>query len=93
MWALNDQCEDVIKRGWEQNIGMNEVEVYTGKIDSCMRGLQEWNRREFGHVQWELQKCKEATSPDRRKELLANIRDWQKKKKRYYGGNGLVWIP
>ncbi|KAJ8441182.1 LOW QUALITY PROTEIN: hypothetical protein Cgig2_024911 [Carnegiea gigantea] len=81
LWALNNQCKDVIKRGWEQNIGANEVDVCMEKIDSCMCGLQEWNKREFSH--WELQKCKEelkgATSPGSRKELLANIRDWQKK--------------
>lgn len=82
MWALNDHCDNVIKRGWEQNTGTNEVEVCMGKIDSCMCGLQEWNKQEFGQ-QKELRKCKEelkgATSPGRRKELLANMRDWRKK--------------
>ena len=83
MWALHDQCEEASKRGWELNIGANEVEVCMGKLNSCMRRLQVWNRREFGHVQSELHKCKEelkgATRPGRRREILADIRDWQKK--------------
>ncbi|KAJ8452773.1 hypothetical protein Cgig2_005109 [Carnegiea gigantea] len=70
-------------RGWEPVIGANEVEVCMDKLDLCMRELQLWNRHEFGNVQSELRKCKEellgATRPGRRREILAAIRDWQKK--------------
>ncbi|KAJ8429277.1 hypothetical protein Cgig2_023580 [Carnegiea gigantea] len=69
MRALNDPCEHMMIRGWEQNTSANVVE--------------EWNKQEFGYVSIELQKCEEelkgVISPGRRKKLLANMSDWPKK--------------
>lgn len=57
------ECESIIDHAWGCNYHTESylaktLEVVMRKIDVCGNNLEDWNRKEFGHVQYQLNRAK-----------------------------------
>ncbi|RYQ82931.1 hypothetical protein Ahy_B10g101521 [Arachis hypogaea] len=59
-WAEYEECEEVVRRSWEQDAGnKNCWSQFNRNRSKCIRELMEWSRRKFKRAYKEIEKKKE----------------------------------
>ncbi|RYR27575.1 hypothetical protein Ahy_B01g051591 [Arachis hypogaea] len=104
-WTEHEECEEVIRRSWQQDDGnINCWNQFIRKRSRCKRKLMEWSRRKFKRADKEIEKKKselqqiqecDMTDGDQRreKELKNQISDLWKQEEKYWGQRSrLKWL-
>ncbi|KAJ8437744.1 hypothetical protein Cgig2_009459 [Carnegiea gigantea] len=55
MWALHDECGDIVKNIWKERAAPYNAIMVEEKIEACTVKLVAWNKTEFNHVQSKIQ--------------------------------------
>ncbi|XP_016177845.1 uncharacterized protein LOC107620148 [Arachis ipaensis] len=104
-WAEYEECEEVVRRSWEQDAGnKNCWSQFNRNRSKCIRELTEWSRRKFKRAYKEIEKKKEElhqiqegnmTDRDqiREKELKNQITELWKQEEKFWGKRSrLKWL-
>ncbi|KAL2932146.1 Carbamoyl-phosphate synthase large chain [Bienertia sinuspersici] len=83
MWALEEECEDVVKEGWTEGFDVDVVRNLQAKTDTYANNLMKWNKLHFGNIQHKIKELekelRKTVEPWCRKELMEKACDLQRK--------------
>lgn len=60
MWVENKGCEKIIENAWKNTEAHTDFEALMKVTGKCSKQLTVWNHKEFGQVQTNIKKVREA---------------------------------
>lgn len=54
MWLRDPRCEEVVRDAWENGLCTSTGHPLKNCISSCQAYLTQWNKKEFGHVGYQI---------------------------------------
>ena len=60
MWLRELRCAEVVEDAWMEGLYKPDGVQITNCLDSCRARLSAWNKLEFGHVKWQIERLENS---------------------------------
>ncbi|XP_012853800.1 PREDICTED: uncharacterized protein LOC105973324 [Erythranthe guttata] len=95
MWINKDECEEVVRRAWEDSEGTDPIEKLIQNTRACRTALIQWNRSVGCMPQREIAKTQQRIhlldSRNQTSEVKKELRELRKKLEHLYNDNDAYW--